>query len=1367
LGGSGRPLTSGQVEPPAPKRQRTGLENGGINSSASDVVDLEDDPKDRSIRERSNTRSLKSEGGVSRPFKRRATPLAEYHSVENTLKPPGKQVLVKHRLMSDNGMTNYSRITSAKPPPVKDHISPDVFSLEDSTDPIYDPDADVVRKAKAAKPAPSFYEKSLSTTASKLPVSDGHTSHEEGENEVKKFRSYGGPQPNEPVSVSPDELPDSSTFLQRKAKKRRITRDSEGSMDELQSESKYFSTAEQRDQQYQKQAQILLERTKRKTAAPTGQTSDTDDEADEKRASIQPLNFSTVKKPQSATEIENARFVLKQVFPIRGSGLIAPKKEQWTLEHDTGPKNQKNGRLILRDAKGDVVVEIATSSIHRIEYDFSAMMTVFLHRNNDEESRCGALIYLELEDAASSSIFRDRLKKADRTVGLADKSRYAENGASHFERVFKLPRNQRLEPKPKAPHPNDADDLQFLQSKSEARHDSKWTEKRNVLVNGHAPLEGSKDQIGEASPAVKPKGLARNMQTDSTNNDGQQVERTGKPKTIQPQEFYHKPLRSGAERKIEPIRSSPRVSVRAIAPRPRERTPTPPLTWTELNPGWDKKWNGTVYYPPGERKGQVTVERDDVLRLNEQEFLNDNLVTFYLRYLEHTLQESRPEVAKRIYFHNSYFYTTLTKGAKRGINYQAVQRWTRTVDIISKDYIIVPICESLHWYVAIICNPSKLLASEAPDKIQLDTIKGDDEETIKSDVKTKEETESSLVGGEDTTDNRNTVLLRSSSSSETALEACKDTKTVDPGAQSPSPANKSMAFHPESRSEIKDSSAQKQTKEGEETTKPPWADSDLQNVVDSEASVPKCSVDEILTSLEEHPIANIKSDLDDLPTRKLAAARKAKKVSRAPVRDPNKPRIITFDSLGTAHSVTCTNLKEYLAAEIKDKKGVDIVPPKEIGMPARNIPTQGNTYDCGLYLLAYVTKFLESPDDFVSGIHQKREEIGWDPKASEIRNDVRDLLFQLQDTITPPKPAKNRSKPKKVSGDKQISLLPSLSARQSPGIPRLVKAAGLMETADELQDVKSSSTIEDVTIKQQSTATAASSKISRPEKEHANVQMGSKKAMENVLSKVTATILGNEAAEAGRVEAGKSESFPVEIGDSPESKRSRNESQLQHQTAAQNLTTDVLNSRLSSSQSPAESSSTLPKQRSAEPAEIRLVSMYPDPPETSGLIEPFAIGPKYLGFRNPESSSVANVENPTPQLKKRADRRHAGPSRSTSVHELDNDGGFNMTGPRLPELTAISHKTRESHDDEVDYAKLTQLCKNDSRSLQGLGLEASVSPSLPHGGDVMLLDVEEEAKEGDRSFDKEERQRRSIDRKKQGRYTPDQLNMGTRTTFLE
>ncbi|KAJ6155476.1 hypothetical protein N7470_006042 [Penicillium chermesinum] len=145
-------------------------------------------------------------------------------------------------------------------------------------------------------------------------------------------------------------------------------------------------------------------------------------------------------------------------------------------------------------------------------------------------------------------------------------------------------------------------------------------------------------------------------------------------------------------------------------PSPETHTPACPLLSTDE---FKKNWKKPLVYPPtGKKRAEVDV--DDRDRLREDEFLNDNLIAFYMRFLQDHLERTNPEVAKKVYFFNTYFFEALTKSPKneRGINYNAVAKWTRGVDLFSYDYVVVPINQNAHWYIAIICNlPSLVLDS--------------------------------------------------------------------------------------------------------------------------------------------------------------------------------------------------------------------------------------------------------------------------------------------------------------------------------------------------------------------------------------------------------------------------------------------------------------------------------------------------------------------------------------------------------------------------------------------------------------------------------------------------------------------------------
>ncbi|XP_077863678.1 sentrin-specific protease 6-like [Saccoglossus kowalevskii] len=121
-------------------------------------------------------------------------------------------------------------------------------------------------------------------------------------------------------------------------------------------------------------------------------------------------------------------------------------------------------------------------------------------------------------------------------------------------------------------------------------------------------------------------------------------------------------------------------------------------------------------YPPPPCTGAITITNEDLFCLREGEFLNDVIIDFYLKYL--TLNVLSEADRKRTYMFSSFFYKRLTQRVKRIVDssvtmtleqrrHERVKTWTRHVDIFEKDFIIVPINESAHWFLAFICFPSK------------------------------------------------------------------------------------------------------------------------------------------------------------------------------------------------------------------------------------------------------------------------------------------------------------------------------------------------------------------------------------------------------------------------------------------------------------------------------------------------------------------------------------------------------------------------------------------------------------------------------------------------------------------------------------
>ena len=335
-------------------------------------------------------------------------------------------------------------------------------------------------------------------------------------------------------------------------------------------------------------------------------------------------------------------------------------------------------------------------------------------------------------------------------------------------------------------------------------------------------------------------------------------------------------------------------------------------------------WKKPLVYPKTGKKRE-TVDFQDLERLDDDEFLNDNLIGFYLRYLEHYLEREKPEIAKKVYFFNSYFFERLTQAQKgtKAINYAAVQKWTRTVDIFSRDFVVVPVNENLHWYVAIICNLPNLRRKLADDE-------EDDE-----------------------------------------VESIATSETIPPT---------------KGESGEKGQTQKEQAEEPDGETRSSFAGLSLgdDGNVDSANEGPPAFASDV----KPHPSPRQKKG----PGRRKSARRSLIKI------DPNKPVVITLDSLGLSRSVTRTALKDYVVEEGKAKRSLDLERGALDGVTAKGIPTQKNYSDCGLFLCAYMERFVLDPYQFVHDILQRDMDEGKDwpmMSSDELRSRLRNFILEL------------------------------------------------------------------------------------------------------------------------------------------------------------------------------------------------------------------------------------------------------------------------------------------------------------------------------------------------------------------------------------
>ncbi|KAI8833692.1 hypothetical protein BJ741DRAFT_268476 [Chytriomyces cf. hyalinus JEL632] len=124
--------------------------------------------------------------------------------------------------------------------------------------------------------------------------------------------------------------------------------------------------------------------------------------------------------------------------------------------------------------------------------------------------------------------------------------------------------------------------------------------------------------------------------------------------------------------------------------------------------------NEVVLIYPASGVNLVTLHDEDLERLKEGEFLNDSLIEFYIRFASST------HAADRNDFHcfNTFFYQQLTskgdlqKKLTMEEAFSRVKRWTKKVNIFTRKFLIIPINERLHWYLAVVWNPGAYLKEE-------------------------------------------------------------------------------------------------------------------------------------------------------------------------------------------------------------------------------------------------------------------------------------------------------------------------------------------------------------------------------------------------------------------------------------------------------------------------------------------------------------------------------------------------------------------------------------------------------------------------------------------------------------------------------
>jgi Ulp1 family protease len=99
----------------------------------------------------------------------------------------------------------------------------------------------------------------------------------------------------------------------------------------------------------------------------------------------------------------------------------------------------------------------------------------------------------------------------------------------------------------------------------------------------------------------------------------------------------------------------------------------------------------------------------DLDTLEIEQYVNDNIINFYLRYLVESLK-----LGEAVHVFNSFFYISLVGTRTKTINYERVQSWTRKVDIFEKESLQITIIQNAYWRLAILSGYLRLRTLASP-----------------------------------------------------------------------------------------------------------------------------------------------------------------------------------------------------------------------------------------------------------------------------------------------------------------------------------------------------------------------------------------------------------------------------------------------------------------------------------------------------------------------------------------------------------------------------------------------------------------------------------------------------------------------------
>lgn len=124
------------------------------------------------------------------------------------------------------------------------------------------------------------------------------------------------------------------------------------------------------------------------------------------------------------------------------------------------------------------------------------------------------------------------------------------------------------------------------------------------------------------------------------------------------------------------------------------------------------------------KNNKPEIDAESLRTLGPGKMVNDTIIEYYSNYLmSHTTQQNR----NRIHLFSTFFYSKLVSTLRKNdqqIFDKTCIRWNKSVKVFDREFLVIPICQRLHWLLVIVCFANR--CPDYDDPILLEAKRSDD-----------------------------------------------------------------------------------------------------------------------------------------------------------------------------------------------------------------------------------------------------------------------------------------------------------------------------------------------------------------------------------------------------------------------------------------------------------------------------------------------------------------------------------------------------------------------------------------------------------------------------------------------------------------